>query len=243
MDDLSEGLQKFDFHAAIEDLKVRAARARRTRSFMVLVIFLSIGAAVSAVFNYSAKNAFSYRYLADEISNSTPRDPSIFLYTSRDLLNKAYSNDLILMARRMDGEEVKKAKLTSEERLAYLHEVDQLVGFYERAEKAFNGKESGSAVKGADWVSSISSVAFSFGAIALAILMLQIAISFIRYYSQLAELYDAQAGALIASDGNADRAVKFFEMFSPAPVSFGKTPITLYERAFDALTSIKGRKE
>ena len=243
MDDLGERLKKFDFDAAIEDLKVRASRARRTRSLMVLVIFVSIVAAVSAVFSYSANNAFSYRSLAEKISNSEPRDPSIFLYTSRDLLNKAYPNDLIIMGRGMDGEEVKKAKLISEERLAYLHEVDQLVGFYERAEKAFNGKDSGSAVRGADWVSSISSVAFSFGAIALAILMLQIAISFIRYYSQLAELYDAQAGALIASDGDADRAVKFFEMFSPAPVSFGKTPLTLYERAFDALTSIKGREK
>ncbi|CRM87700.1 hypothetical protein [Pseudomonas sp. 22 E 5] len=243
MEELDQGFKGFDFKAAIEDLKARALLARQTRRIIAISMFFAIFTAVTVVYFFNVGGITSYRSFAERISNSAPRDPSIFLRTSRDLLNKAYPDELVAMGKAMDGEKVKKVELMSEERLAYLHEVDRLVGLYERAEKASKAKEPESAMRGSDWVSSLSSIAFSIGAIALAILMLQVAISFLRYYSQLAELYDAQAGALIASNGNADRAVKFFEAFSPTPVSFGKTPLTLYERAFDALTSIKGREK
>lgn len=241
MEGMDATVQDFDFRAAISDLKHRAKRARRARLIIALSIFFSVATAVSGVFYYNAGGVYSYRHLAEQISSNAPRDPGIFLHAARDLLNRAYPDELVAMGERMDGEDKHVVENKPELRADYLKEVDRLVGFYERAEGVYSGKALTSAPSGNDWIVSFSSAAFTFGAIAIVVLLVQIAISFIRYYSQLAELYDAQAGALIASNGDAERAIKFFAMFSPISISFGKLPASLYERAFDAVASLKER--
>jgi len=96
---------------------------------------------------------------------------------------------------------------------------------------------------GPDWSTIVASLALSVGSIGLLLLVLQVIIAFIRYYARLAELYDAQADALEASDGSADDAYQFIERFSPAAVDFGRLPTPIYEKAIDALAQVaKGRE-
>jgi hypothetical protein len=91
-----------------------------------------------------------------------------------------------------------------------------------------------------DWTAFAITTITSIGAIMFAIFFIQIALNFMRYYAQLAELYDAQADALIAAAGDQDRAAKFLEQFSPT-IEFGKTPVTLYEKALDAVKEALGQ--
>jgi hypothetical protein len=78
------------------------------------------------------------------------------------------------------------------------------------------------------------------GAIGIAILLVQIFVSSMRYYARLAELYDAQADALLASGGNPVIAGEFMEKFSPLSITFGKTPTSIYEKALDTIGTVAG---
>lgn len=82
---------------------------------------------------------------------------------------------------------------------------------------------------------------FSFGVIGIIVLIINICISFIRYHSQLAELYEAQADALKASGGSAELAYRFADKFTPTVIVMGKTPASLYEKALDVIKDVGGR--
>jgi hypothetical protein len=88
----------------------------------------------------------------------------------------------------------------------------------------------------------ISTVVFSLGAVTFLVLLIQIAVMFMRYYTRLAELYDAQADALRASGGDPKLAYGFLEHFSPNSIEIGKSPTTLYEKALDTIKEV-ARKE
>jgi len=111
---------------------------------------------------------------------------------------------------------------------------------YERVEEARTGEKP--QVAQPDYSPIVSTIAFSAGAVAFVILAIQIAVLFMRYYAQLAELYDAQAGALEASGGDVEIAIKFMESFSPKTVVLGKAPTTLYEKALDTISDVAKAK-
>ncbi len=79
------------------------------------------------------------------------------------------------------------------------------------------------------------------GAIGIAILLVQIFVNSMRYYARLAEFYDAQADALLASGGDPAIAGEFMEKFSPLSIDFGKTPSSIYEKALDTIGNVAGR--
>lgn len=228
------------YSAAIEDLRKRARRSRSSRLYIAIGLICLISFAVVAVYNSSQSSEHSYRRLGEKISMNAIRDPGIFIRKSSDLLEKIYPDSLVEMGRGMDGEEVRNEKFTSEDRVAYMRELERLVSFYERAQTAY-AKQVLVQDKQVGWTDAISSVAFTFGAIAISILLFQTGISFIRYYSQLAELYDSQASALLAANNDPDRFISFFQMLSPSSVTFGKTPLSMYEKAFDALVGVRER--
>ena len=89
---------------------------------------------------------------------------------------------------------------------------------------------------------SLSTVAFSFGAIGFVILLIQIAVQFMRYYARLSELYYAQADALRISSGDPAIAFKFIEHFTPSGVELEKSPATIYEKALEAISSTAKNK-
>ena len=61
-----------------------------------------------------------------------------------------------------------------------------------------------------------------------------------RYYARLAELYDAQADALLASGMNPLIASDFIGKFSPLSIHFGKTPSSIYEKTLDTIGNVAG---
>ena len=92
------------------------------------------------------------------------------------------------------------------------------------------------------WEPIVNSFLIGAGAISFGILFIQIALNFMRYYARLAELYDAQADALLASRGDADKAYVLLQQFSPNAIEMGKTPTTLYEKALEAITEVAKSK-
>ncbi|WP_147477951.1 hypothetical protein [Pseudomonas savastanoi] len=240
MKNTTEPNESLDNTAAVEDLKRRAKQSRRARLCIALGLLILMSLAVAAVFSSSQAKTYSLSTLAEKISFNKMRDPGLFLRKSNDLLEKIYPDSIINMGRRMDGEDVKEEKFTSDERAAYMLELEQLVKFYERTQTAYSKQPF--VQETPDWTSSVSSMAFTFGAIAISILLFQTAVSFIRYYSQLAELYDSQASALLAANNDPEKFVKYSEILSPSAVNFGKPPVSVYERAFEAIASIRGKE-
>ena len=59
-----------------------------------------------------------------------------------------------------------------------------------------------------------------------------------RYYARLAEFYDAQADALLASGNHSHLAIDFLDRFSPTVIDFGKTPMSIYEKALDTVGKV-----
>jgi len=88
---------------------------------------------------------------------------------------------------------------------------------------------------------AIESAVFSLGAVAFVVLLIQIAVSFMRYHTRLAELYEAQADALRASGGVTNRAYAFIDHFSPNAIELGRAPTTLYEKALETVKEVAKR--
>lgn len=84
----------------------------------------------------------------------------------------------------------------------------------------------------------IVSAVFSAGAIGIILLLIQISMNFVRYYVRLAEAYDAQADAVRAANGEPELVSVYLKDFAVTGIEFGKAPISVYERAIDAMAEV-----
>lgn len=135
-----------------------------------------------------------------------------------------------------DGRQITQASNKKEA----LDNTSRLVDFYTKVVAANNGKPIN---KTDDTYSNlISSIALSAGIVGFLLYILQIAVSFIRYYSRLAELYDSQKTALIASDGNVESAEILMKILSNDHIGLGKEPATLYGKALDVIGEVAKSK-
>lgn len=107
------------------------------------------------------------------------------------------------------------------------------------ATKAALAREQDSAAV-SDLASTISRGGAVVGAIGIAILLMQIYLGNMRYYARLAENYEAQGVAFLASGGDPKLATEFLDKLSPLKIDFGKTPVTLYEKLLDTLAKAAG---
>lgn len=89
---------------------------------------------------------------------------------------------------------------------------------------------------------TISIGLLSAGSVAVMLFIIQIGVSFMRYYARLAESYDAQAEALKASGGDPQLAYGFMQHMSPMSIDIGAAPQTLYEKALDTIKEVAGKK-
>jgi len=78
---------------------------------------------------------------------------------------------------------------------------------------------------------------YSAGIVGVILLLIQICVTFIRYHLQLAEFYDAQADAFRAADGDPNLAIALLRRM-PSVVGFEKMPMSLYEKAIDAMKEV-----
>ena len=197
-----------DFSESIKALEVRAKKCRRTMLIIGTAIVLTTQVMVMLIF---------YQYQGSEIEFKFKNQTIESALKERG--NKLVSG-IISTDANTTGMEEERLKTTIE----LLNSLGKSKGENTSQQSGFAG--------------SLSTFAFSFGAVALMILIIQISVQFMRYYARLAELYNTQADALRVSNGDAEVAFKFMEHFSPANVELGKAPSTVYEKALETISNV-----
>lgn len=96
--------------------------------------------------------------------------------------------------------------------------------------------------KGKAVTGSIVTVIYSMLSTFILIYLMQVTLTFTRYYAQLAELYESQAFALIASNGDVPVAVEMIKNFSSRDIQLGKFPASMYEKLLDIATKSADKK-
>lgn len=234
------------FTRAAEQLRKRAAWARFTRAGFGAFIALLVCSAATIVFFRLTTPSFSPKNLSElayqMISSSDHSPDFVFLRRVDGLLEEMYPNELRNVAASLEAGRAPVAvhKLSADDLSEKSRQIEALINMYERASKA-KAVERSSKTDG-NYTPVITTLAFSAGAITLVLLAISISVMFMRYYAQLAELYEAQAMALEASDGDRTLAVHLIKHFSPAGVPLGKTPASLYEKSVEAFASLAAAK-
>lgn len=200
--------KKMEFSASIEALENRAKKCRRTMLMIGALIVVTTQVMVMMIF---------YQYQGAELQL---KFDSFSISSALERRGSQLADQLISIEQDSAGDAS-----------AQLQETIKMLGELKSQDKPNVSISNGFA-------GSLSTLAFSFGAVAFVILIIQIAVQFMRYYARLSELYNAQADALRVSNGDPEIAFKFMEHFSPAGVELGKTPTTVYEKALDAISSV-----
>ena len=220
MDDDKENISEelpdnMDFAASIEALEIRAKRARRTMLMIGSVLIVAVQILVMFIF---------YQYQDRETGIAFAG----ISFSTRSLSETLEARGAQL-AEKLVGFE--QDSVSDEKAEAKLKETILLLNELKSVNKPTPESSGGLAV-------SLSTIAFSFGAVGFVILLIQIAVQFMRYYARLAELYHAQADALRASGGNPVVAFKFIEHFSPSSIDIGKAPTSVYEKALETISTV-----
>lgn len=251
MDYISEDV----LNKVVNELTTRANNARKARALIGMTI-ISVVAILSAFMSYRLTDNLSLRelrsgFLASSTSNGSNDTSGIreaFNLELSSAFPDASGTKLLSKAlSRLDGgtpkssgenEELKT--ISKEEKDEALSYVSELVDYYVKVAAAENGRP---VIKTDNTYSSlISTLALSAGAVGFVLYILQIAVSFIRYYSRLAELYDSQRTALIASGGNVETAKILMDILSNDHIGLGKEPVTLYGKALDVIGEVAKSK-
>jgi hypothetical protein len=199
-----------DFDASIEALETRAKRARKTMLMIGAILIMVIQVLVMFIF---------YQYQDRDFSLS---------FSGRSLSGALEARGAQLADRLIN---IEQDSVSDEKAQAKLKETITLINELKSSTKPASESSAGLAV-------SLSTIAFSFGAVGFVILLIQIAVQFMRYYARLAELYHAQADALRASGGNPIVAFRFIEHFSPSSIDIGKSPTSVYEKALETISTV-----
>ncbi|HVT36305.1 MAG TPA: hypothetical protein VHE37_12000 [Nevskiaceae bacterium] len=207
------------FEEAIIDLRKRSLRAR------VSFLMVAGGMAMSIVFivTWIVANTSLLRARTSEINFNN--DPSSLEHE----LNNAGS-DLVrrLLADDLSPEKRKELERELERNVELLKALPTQQPIIERSKGI------------ADYVPAF---AFSIGGVGFVVLLIQIAVQFLRYFARLSELYAAQATAMIASAGDVQNAILFMQNFSPASIDIGKAPSTIYEKALDTIAAVAKKND
>ncbi|CNL31114.1 hypothetical protein ACRRQX_004103 [Yersinia enterocolitica] len=234
-------MELHDFHPAIHDLQKRASSARKTRTIIAVLLFvLSFVIFVIIYINTTSG-------LAKGMSDfyKTLSDNKVFNNQVSDL-----NSNLLELTRSFDSAKSPEARNTqknaSEKFESIIKSVDENTKIIESYAK---WKDVNLRLRGGNQniinsvTTSVATIAFSICSILLLIFLVQISVMFMRYYAQLAELYDSQALALSVSQGNTDKAIEFAKEFSPRVISIGKSPDSAYEKVFEIINKSLNRNE
>ncbi|EPO7716894.1 hypothetical protein ACUF8D_003102 [Klebsiella aerogenes] len=241
----------------VDELTIRADKARKARALIGTTI-ITVAVILSSFISYRLTNTFTIMgfnnsgVLASRFSNGFNDTAGIRDAINQQLL-KAFpeSSKNNLWAKAFIGSggsettvktehEVEKV-VTKAEKDEALSNVNQLVGYYSRVASIENGRPINKT--DTTYSSLISTLALSAGAVGFVLYILQIAVSFIRYYSRLAELYDSQKTALVASDGNVETAKTLMSILSNNHIGLGKEPVSIYGKALDVIGEVAKSKK
>lgn len=240
-----------DFSTAIDNLKRRASSARKTRSIIASVLFilsLIIFGIIYINTTSGLAKGMSDVYNKLSLNYSGQNDSGIETMYS-NVINA--SNSLAKGASPTSKKTEEKNKSDKSESLQFSQdEIERMVKNIEVKSKIIDSYADWKGVRyrlgGGNIINSVTTsvatIAFSICSILLLVFLVQISVMFMRYYAQLAELYDSQALALIVSEGNTDKAISFAKEFSPRVISIGKSPDSVYEKAFEMIGNIINKK-
>ena len=243
-----------DFSEAIDNLKRRASSARKTRSIIATVLFilsLIIFGIIYINTTSGLANGMSdvYKKLAlnnnDKFNNGIENIYSNIINDSNSLAEDASSTSKIKSEKSKDSKLLQASQDNFERMIKNLEVKTKIMDSYAEWKgvryKLGQGRDNQSIINSV--TTSVATIAFSICSILLLLFLVQISVMFMRYYAQLAELYDSQALALIVSEGNTDKAISFAKEFSPKVISIGKSPDSVYEKAFDVIGNVINKKE
>ncbi|HHF3233006.1 TPA: hypothetical protein ACPJ2O_004617 [Vibrio diabolicus] len=240
---------EFDFKNAISKLD-KKAKSCRTRLYTVCIVLLIVTVAFAAwIFvSFTQANSLQSQAIRMSLSQGAASGKNLvqapFIRQIQGVMDEKIGKEEtgFLIAFISDNDKLDKFTPPTSEREKELNAIlTEAFANLERARDLFKN-EKDPAPKGTDWGYLVSSGIFSLGAIGLMVVMLKISIMFMRYYARLAELYEAQADALRASNGDVEKAYKFLEHFSPNAIEINNAPVTLYEKALETIGSVANKK-
>ncbi|MFB5745068.1 hypothetical protein ACE38U_09275 [Cedecea sp. S5-13] len=219
----------------IIDLQDRAKKARRSRLFvgatiLVMVVILTSFIAYRLTPNYDLDYQTLTRVSMAKFG--TGKDAGLLELINAEL-NDAFK------ARPDKQNDISKSSELSHKKDSLMN-AEKMVELYSKIIVANN---STPVAQNDDTISNlIATIALSAGIVGFVLYLMQIAVSFIRYYSRLAELYDSQITALMASGGNVESAKILMSILSNDHINLGKEPSTLYGKALDVIGDVAKSK-
>lgn len=244
---LSAEPERVDFNETITRLELRAKRSKRKVVIITFLLFFSVvSSLIVVVINvFDLPNKYSPS-ISSQLRSAIVNPNGGGKSTLEDMLLVRIQSllmSLTTLEQNWSSEADSAVTKKIQEHATYTQkEIESGIQNLEKVVKAKSimqqPKDNTSVI-----TSTIGSAVFSLGAVAFVILLIQIAVTFMKYHTRLAELYDAQADALRASNGDSELAYKFIQHFSPNEVEMGKTPTTLYEKALNTVAQVaKNRK-
>jgi hypothetical protein len=80
---------------------------------------------------------------------------------------------------------------------------------------------------------------FAFGVVGIAIWIIQVAVTFIRYFVRLANVLNAQADALLLSGGRPEELKIYADVLTPEVVELGAIPKSTHEKLLEVVSRLK----
>jgi len=216
-----------NFRETIDRLRERATKARRTVSFIVGVLMAVIAGVVTIDLNELRLEQYSS---AKSIAAT---------YASIFPSQAALSRKVETLVEKQIGAAVVPANFAPPSKADYDaldQDIKTAIEQFDAMNKTLAGASNGGGLSG--WNSIVKTVITNLGAIAFALLFIQVALNFMRYYARLAEQYDGQADALLAADGDTEKAKELLPLFVPSSIDFGKVPVSLAEKTLDTMKDV-----
>ena len=193
-----------DFSEAIDNLKRRASSARKTRSIIATVLFI-LSLIIFGIIYINTTSGLAkgmsdvYKKLAlnnnDKFNNGIENIYSNIINDSNSLAEDASSTSKIKSEKSKDSKLLQASQDNFERMIKNLEVKTKIMDSYAEWKgvryKLGQGRDNQSIINSV--TTSVATIAFSICSILLLLFLVQISVMFMRYYAQLAELYDSQA--------------------------------------------------
>ncbi|EMJ7586918.1 hypothetical protein NMF47_04825 [Serratia nevei] len=235
------------FEAAIDDLRSRAKNAK-TMSRIVFIIFVFLsGSAFLIVFSNVIASTNIMPSVANEVSKT--------LRNISDASEKIASN---IIPSKSFYSDIESSQIETSNQEGETNSDKAREPYRKGAHGTLDGTSLGGLgalgaaaalwddyidySKGKAVTGSIVTVIYSMLSTFILIYLMQVTLTFTRYYAQLAELYESQAFALIAANGDISVAVEIIKNFSSRDIPLGKFPVSMYEKLLEIATRSADKK-
>lgn len=240
------------FEAAINDLRSRAKNAKNMSRIVFVIFVLLSGSAFLIVFSnvIASTNVKPSVAMANELEKALKGvDDAYEMFSSNVAATQSVSGEIGTSQIDSYNKEDKAPKAKAKDESSAKTEAHGTVSSMSLgglwplgSSAAYLWDEYIDYSKGKAVTGSIVTVIYSMLSTFILIYLMQVTLTFTRYYAQLAELYESQAFALVASNGDVPVAVEIIKNFSSRDISLGKFPASMYEKILELATKSTDKK-